>query len=113
MRVPIENKGQMPIYVAGVMIPPGETRHFEEDQIPQEFRQPAESEQQDALADPLLSILEANTAAVTVGLPTLSDEDLARLEALEAEGKNRKGVLSAIAAEKLARAERALAGGEG
>lgn len=113
MRVPIENKGRMPIYVGGVMIPPGETRHFEDDLLPPEFRSAAPVVAEVAAGDPLGELLDGNVAEVTGGLDVLSDELLARLEAMEAEGKKRKGVLAAIAEELLRRAEARAADSEG
>ncbi len=114
MRVPIENNGQMPLYVAGVMIPPGEIRHFEDDQLPPEYRQPAEESEVDLTLDPLVDILKMKVADVASGLAALSDEELDRLEMLEVEGQNRKGVIAAVAEERLRRAElKAGQGGEG
>ena len=116
MRVPIENNGQMPIYVGGVMIPPGETRHFEDDMLPPEFRAPAEVQAEPESLDPLLAVLEGTVAQIKHGLPDLSDEELDRLEMLEAEGKARKTLIEAIAEERLRRAEAKVtppAGGEG
>lgn len=112
MRVPVENNGQMPLYVAGVMIPPGETRHFEDDQLPPEFRQSAAVEAEEAPADPLLAVLELKVADVVNGLADLSDEELDRLENIEAAGKARKGVIEAVTEERLRRAEKKV-GGEG
>jgi hypothetical protein len=114
MRVPIENKGQMPLYVAGVMIPPGEIRHFDDDQLPPEFRAPAEASADEVPLDPLLDILKMKMGDVAKGLPDLSDEELDRLEMLEVEGHNRKGVIAAVAEERLRRGElKAAQGGEG
>lgn len=119
MRVPVENNSQMPIYVAGVMIPPGETRHFEEDQLPPEYRSSASPPVEEQPVDPLVTILAMNVADVVNGLPALSDEELDRLETLEAEGKARKGVIAAVTADRLRRAEAKVngsqsgAGGEG
>jgi len=110
MRVPVENKGKMPIYVAGVMIPPGETRHFEEDTLPPEHRSSAVTEKEVAPVDPLLTVLELKVSDVVNGLPGLGDEELDRLEIMETEGKGRKGVIEAITAERLRRAEAKVAG---
>lgn len=110
MRVPVENKGQMPIYVAGTMIQPGETRHFEEDMLPPEYRQSAAVEAEAAPLDPLLAVLELKVSDVVNGLPDLSDEELDRLEMLESEGKARKGVIEAVTADRLRRAEAKVTG---
>lgn len=116
MRVPIENNGQMPIYVGGVMIPPGETRHFEDDMLPPEFRAPAEVQEEPEALDPLLAVRNGTVDHIKLGLPDLNDEELDRLEMLEAEGKARKTLIEAIAEERLRRAEAKVtppAGGEG
>ena len=110
MRVPIENKGAMPIFVGGVMIPPGETRHFEDDMLPPEFRSAAPVAVEAEAGDPLLDLLAGTVAEVAGGLSVLSDEFLTRLEALETDGKARNGVFKAIAVERLARAEAVAAG---
>lgn len=104
MKLPIENKSAMPIYVAGVMIPPGETRHFDDAQIPPEYRQAAPV--LEALpVDPLNTLLDENVAVVVGELDGLPDDELVRLEGLELARKKRKGVLEGIAAEQLIRAE--------
>ena len=111
MQVPIENKGAMPIYVGGMMIPPGETRHFAEEDLPPEYRRSAAPPVAD-VEDPIDALLQGKVSEVIDGLSVLSDDFLARLEAREADGKARKGVLEAIVAERLVRAENA-AGGAG
>ncbi len=113
MRVPIENTGKMPIFVGGVMIPPGEIRHFEDDMLPPEFRSAAPVAAEETAADPLAELLEGNVAQVTGGLDLLSREWLTQLEALELASKKRKGVLAAIAEEQLRRAEKDAAEGGG
>lgn len=106
-KIPVHNPGAMAIYVAGLMIPPGETRHFDADLVPLHLRPaPAEPEPEtpvDALAD----LVGGTVKEVSAAVPGLSDEDLARLGDLEqAKGDSaRKGVLSAIAEETLKRAE--------
>lgn len=106
-KIPVENKTAMPMYVGGLMIPPGETRHFDAHQVPAHLLPTAPKVIEEPAPDPLLAILLGAVAAVMIGLPTLTDEELDRLAALETEGKNRKGVLGGIAAEKLVRAKKA------
>lgn len=120
MKHPIENKGQMPIYVAGVMIPPGETMHFEDWQLPPEHKPAAEVPEVPAAPNPLAEILKAGAKEVIAGLAALSVEELTALAALEADGKARKTVVEAIEAEKLLRVKTAVestgegsTGGEG
>lgn len=112
-QVPVENKGKSPIYVAGVMIPPGETRHFADDMLPPEFRSAAPVAAEVEAGDPLAELLDGNVHEVMGGLDVLSADFLLRLEALEQAGKNRKGVLAAIAEELLRRAEARAADSEG
>lgn len=107
-KIPVTNNGKMNIWVGGQMIPPGETRHFEPHHVPPEYRPapataaPAEPETPD---DPLEIVRAGNVKEVTSALPALSLEDLDRLEALEnASETPRKGVLSAITADRLRRA---------
>lgn len=107
-KIPVHNPGAMPMYVAGLMIPPGETRHFDADLVPLHLRPAAPAPVADEPQyDPLAELLEGNVKAVVTALPDLDDEDLARLGELEqARGDAaRKGVLSAIAEETLTRAD--------
>jgi hypothetical protein len=109
-KIPVTNHGAMPLYVAGLMIPPGETRHFDADLVPLHLRPPApEPEVDETQYDPLAELIEGNVKEVAAAIPGLSDDDLARLGELEqARGDHaRKGVLSAIAEETLNRAEAA------
>lgn len=108
MKVPITNRGAMPIYVASVMILPGETRHFDPEQLPPEFRPaaaPAAAETKES--DSVAELARRKAAEIAGQLGSLSDEDLQRLGALEQArgGAARKSVLEAIAAEQLRRAE--------
>lgn len=113
--IPITNPGDSPVFVGGKMIPPGETRVFTEAELPPEYKAPAPVAAAQAAGpdEALLLILAATVAQVVAGLPDLSDEELARLALLEAEGKDRKGVLEAITALQLERAENAVLEGSG
>lgn len=112
MRKAIENKTLMPIFVNGVMIPPGETRHFEDDQIPPEHRDEAPLPEPEVPVDPMAELAAKNAATVLSSLESLSADDLARLQLIEMEGKARKTVLEGIAAEGLKRAQSALDDGK-
>jgi hypothetical protein len=103
-KIAVENNTKMPMYVAGQMIPAGETRHFEAWQLPPEHRPAAVIDEPAAAPDGLLAILAGGVKAIELGLAALSLEELVRLTALETEGKKRKGVLEAIEAESLRRA---------
>lgn len=54
-------------------------------------------------ADPLEALLNGNIPSIEAALPSLSDDDLARLLAMEQGGKTRKGVTSAIEEAQLSR----------
>lgn len=120
MKIPVHNPSAMPIYVHGAMILPGETRHFDEQDVPTHLRpKPAESEDapDESRYDPLAELLAGSIKDIVAAFPDLADEDLARLEDLEnAEASPRKGLLAAIGEEKLKRAaadEASKAGGAG
>lgn len=115
MKIPVTNNTASPIFVASQMIPPGETRHFEAHHVPPEHRPvPADPEPEAAPAPhPLAQSLDAKVADVLAGLAALSDAELAEIETLEREGRNRKGVIEGIAAERLERGARQAGGGDG
>lgn len=104
-KYPVTNNTAMPIYVGALMIPPGETRHFNLDQLPPEHRPQAEVKAPEAPPDRLAEIADFKVDLILPLLADLNAEDLARLQLLETEGKARKTVLEAIAAEGLRRAQ--------
>lgn len=124
MRIPVTNNTAMPIYVGSAMIPAGETREFEENDVPLHLRpaqapaepvKPALSPEEQAEADAAAAKAkrEAEIAVIRAKsvkdarehFSELSDEDLATLEALEqAEDEPRKTLLEAITEEQLQRA---------
>lgn len=106
-RIPVTNATAMPIYVGAAMVPPGETRHFEEHDVPLHLRPaPAEPEEPAPAADPAAALLEGTVAHITAALPALPDNLLDRIGELEQQAKApRKTLLAAIAEETLNRAE--------
>ncbi len=105
-RIYIENKGPVAKFIGGKLLQPGEGREFDQVDVPAEHRPaaaPAEEEAPDTL-QPLKELLEKSIKAITPDLPALSAEQLQQLRALEEADQNRKGVLEAIAAEVLRRA---------
>jgi hypothetical protein len=106
-KIPVHNPGAMAMYVAGLMIPPGETRHFDEDLVPLHLRPAPVEPEPEAPVDALADLVTGTVKEVSAAVPGLSDEDLSRLGELEqAKGDAaRKGVLSAIAEETLKRAD--------
>lgn len=100
MKVPYTNNTTTAQYIGPLLIQPGDTRMVDDSFLPKEptAATPAEP------TDPVLALLDANVATVTSSIAALSDADLDRLETAEQNGKTRKGVLEAIAAQKIDRA---------
>ncbi|SEO63639.1 hypothetical protein [Nitrosovibrio sp. Nv6] len=110
MKVPVHNNTGMPIYVGSAMILPGETRHFDKHDVPDNLRPKkvaaAEVDEATPPGNPLVELLQHKVEDVKATLPTLADGELELLGELEQLGGNpRKGVLSAVAEEILKRAE--------
>ncbi len=112
-RINVTNPTGMPIYVGSVMIPAGETRQFEENDVPLHLRPKAAAPAPQPKApppDPLAELAAKSAKDVIAALPELAPEQLTALEKLENERKDgdkpapRKTVLEAIGAEILKRA---------
>lgn len=111
-KIPVTNTTAMPMYVAGQMIPPGETRHFDADQVPPLLRPAAPEPEAEKPIDAMEELIGHSVKDITALLPSLADEQLERLGDIEqAKGDAaRKTLLSAIAEQILTNAE-AKAGG--
>lgn len=107
MKKPFENKTNSPMYVSGVMVPPGEMVLVD---VPDDAPQGAPDAPHLTLAEQVFELLAGKVAAVTAALPGLSEDALAMAQALE-EGapKPRQTLLTALANERIARADAALA----
>ena len=97
----VENKGASVMFVGGKMIFPGAAELVD---VPED----AEPELAEAGAEPaldgdapMLALLEQGVAKIVPVLAAMTDEELARLEALESAGKNRKGLLAEVTVERL------------
>lgn len=103
--VPVSNPSGMMMYVGGHMIPPGETRLLPAHHVPEHLwpaAAPAEAAPPD---DPLADLLKGTVKSIAESLPFLDDDELMEAEGLEALRESpRKGVLEAMAAERLKRA---------
>lgn len=107
-KVAVTNTNAMPIYVGAQMIPAGETRHFDVDQVPEHLRPaPEEAEPVAEPIDPMQALSEGKVSDITAALPALSDADLEHLGELEQTKGDaaRKTLLAAIADETIKRAE--------
>jgi len=104
-QIPVHNNTKMPIYVGASMVPPGETRHFPEHQVPAHLRPALAKKAAPAAAPAVTDILDKTIKEIVPLLSTYSDEDLQILKAAEQAGKTRDGIMKAIAEEELRRAD--------
>jgi len=106
MMIGVENKGASPMYVAGVMIPAGETRHFEDAALPPEFRPAVAGEVvPPAPAHPLAVLLAGSVREIVAGVDALSDAEIDALIELEEQSERpRKTLLAELAEVQLERA---------
>lgn len=100
----VENTGNSPLWVGGAMIMPGEGREVV---LLDEASAPPDEPEIDPDAA-LHELLAGTVAEVSASLEGLQLDTLNRLQALEADGKNRKGVLEAVANAAIALADAAL-----
>jgi hypothetical protein len=105
----VENTTNSPMWVSGVMIPPGEGREV---MVPDEASVLTDVvEDAPDLDAPLRELLAGNVSVVVAGLDGLSEATLTRLQELEnATEKPRKGVLNALADKLIAIADDKLKG---
>ena len=69
MKIGVENRTDSPMYVGGMMIPAGETRHFEPEALPAEYRPaPVVEDAPEAGPDALAVILEGSVREVLAGV---------------------------------------------
>lgn len=132
-QIPIHNDSANPIYVGTAMVAPGDTRVFNEADVPPHQRPDAQVDDIDVVESPapvvvagsdvalagegsgghadndamLHALLEGSVASVNKQLGELSDADLERLGDLEQLGQRRITLLSAIAEAQLQRANAA------
>lgn len=104
MKIPVTNNGKNHMPVGSYLVPPGETRHIEEAEVPHHLRPKKEEAKEKLPDDPLALLLEGNVQTVVAGLPELTIEQLEKLGDMEQTGQKRKGVLSALAETLLNRA---------
>lgn len=103
--IPVHNSTEMPLYVSGAMVPPDETKHFPEHQVPAHLRPQQAPAAAPEAVDPIAVILAHKAPDIEAMLPGMSDEDLQALKQGEENGKARKGLLAAIAEDELRRAD--------
>lgn len=116
--VPVENKTDFPKHVAGTIIPPGETRFFEESMLPPYLRKPkapvvaSEPAGNDLVNDAaehvtrlLTDLLDNPVKEVKKHLHTLTPDQLNQLDAMEQAAGNRTTLINDITNERLRRAE--------
>ncbi len=102
---PITNTGRNNRYVGGVCIPPGETRHIDENRLPVRLRTPPPPAIEPPLPDAMNWLLSDPVRDIVSTLPDLTDDDLQQLARLEAESaRPRSSLLKALSEEELRRA---------
>lgn len=102
--IPVTNNTACNMHVGGKVIRPGATRMVEESMVPEDLRPSPAEPVEESVPDSMASLVEGGVKDIVEVLQGLSADDLARLEALEQDGKKRKGVLEGIAHERLRRA---------
>ena len=114
MKKAITNHTLAAIFIGGKLLHPGDTREFDEAELPGEHQEPAlpvvttlPSE-----LERLAAVLQGNVGSVTAALYSETSAALGELRALEAGDRNRVGVIRAIDAEILARASDTLDQGD-
>lgn len=107
-----ENTGDAPIFVGGKMIPAGAGRDIPLALLPPELRQPAATPAEPgepSLPELVENVRKLSVKLITEQLPSLSSESLDMLLELEAaQASPRKGVVDAVAAERIRRADEAM-----
>jgi len=103
---PVKNDAEHAINVAGFSIQPGETRLIDESLLPKQPPAAAPPDEPIEEFPVLQAIRDGNVASVASAILDLSAADLAQLAALEEQDESpRKGVLTAIQEDSLARAD--------
>lgn len=94
------------MYVGATMIPAGETRHFDEREVPAHLRPvKAVEPEPEVAADPLAELLADGVKKIEARFPDLATADLEKLNTLERAAESpRKSLLAAIDEELLNRA---------
>ncbi len=103
--IPVTNTTNANLHIGGKVIIPGETRMVDERIVPDSLKTKEQNAgDAEEPRDPIHGLLEGTVVEITAALAGLSTEELAQLHDAEVAGKNRKGVLEAIAADQLRRA---------
>lgn len=108
-----ENTTNIAMFVGGKLLQPGEGREFNADDLPSEHQVPAADAPVALTAEEIVTAalkkaLAGNVASVAAHLIAFRREELLELLSLEQAGANRKGVISALDAEILLRASKAI-----
>jgi len=102
-RIVIHNPGTGPMYVGNHTVPPGDSRDFDEADVPPHLRPQPEGEMLPTV-DPINDLVGSPIKEILPQLKALAAHDLDLLEEAERTGPARKGLMSAITEEKLRRA---------
>ncbi len=114
MKFPVHNPTDSPMYVAGKMIPGGETTQFDLHELPPEMRPADEQPAPEPEVDVLAEVLKAPVKAVLAEADALTVEEINGLIDLEqAADKPRSTLIEGLSAEVLKRQAAALDGSDG
>src|SRR5690606_29909912 len=79
MKITVHNPGSTPMAVGACYVLPGESRTFDESEVPAHLKpQPMDAEPAD-VADPVADLQKKPVKEIMAALPALSDDDLKRL----------------------------------
>lgn len=96
MKVAVSNPGKSPMYVNGVMIAGGETRHFDETELPPALRPHGAPAAAAATADPVDELLAKPVAEILQAAATMTREEINALgEREDAKGPDARSELLA------------------
>lgn len=105
---PFYNDTGNPVWIGGLMVPPGATRMVDASLLPAE---PSAPDTPETPPDELAELLKGNVDSVVSRLPELTLTQIERLGELEQAGQQRKGILGAIAERLLSEASQKEGGG--
>jgi hypothetical protein len=99
----VTNHTESNMHVGGSVLRPGETQLVEPHLVPPGMGEISTQANDEPPVDPIAELAKGTVAYIIAALPGLTRFDLDELDAYEQTGKARKGVLEAIAMEKLGR----------
>lgn len=98
-KIPVTNNTMTPIYIGSAMVPPGETREFDENDVPPHLKPKAVEQVAHQRVD-VVAFLAESAPDILASIGNLSDDQLQSARATEAKLENpRQNVLAGLQAE--------------